>query len=293
MRAPDADGRFVGLSEELRTWATSLHAACRCWPDWRIAPTNVLYGIAASWNALKGPGIFELVLSLTDDEIEWSTRASDAWDAQRRSESSLLTDGAVVGAADDVTRLDDDTRARLAGPGVRAFLRITIEWGLTDTERLALLGNSVSMATLREWHQRAPNTASADELIRLSYVLGIYEGLERLFRGAPEHGRQWLTMDRSEDPFSGVSPLEYMLSGSVDALDALRHYIDHTNGAMLDSLFPAVRRNLAASLTLPPDIAQRLGPEASDDAFLDAAAELVARDNIDNEDDGRARDGEV
>lgn len=126
--------------------------------------------------------------------------------------------------------LDDDARARLAGPGVRAFLRITTEWVLTDTQRLALLGNSVSMSTLHAGHESAPSTVSADALIRLSYVLGIYEALERLFRGAPDHVRQWLTMDRSEDPFSGISPLEHMLSGSVDALAALRHYIDHASG---------------------------------------------------------------
>ncbi len=128
------------------------------------------------------------------------------------------------------TTPDDDTRARLAAPGVGAFLRITTAWGLTDTQRVALLGNSVSMATLHAWHQRAPSIASADALIRLSYLLGIYEGLERLFHGAPEHGRQWLTMNRSDYPFSGISPLNYMLSEGVDALAAVRHYIDHVNG---------------------------------------------------------------
>lgn len=52
--------------------------------------------------------------------------------------------------------------------------------------------------------------------------------------------------------------------------------------AQLGGLFIGAQRRLAASLTLPPELAQQLGPEASDDAFLDAAVELVARDEADD-----------
>lgn len=88
---------------------------------------------------------------------------------------------------------------------------------------------------------------------------------------------------RQASPFSGV-----LSSAERDLLLA-----DADARARLDELFTAVRRRLAASLTLPPDIAQLLGPEVSDDAFLDAAVELVARDNIDDEAGGQTPDRDV
>ncbi len=91
MRAPDQSWRFLGLPEDMRTWAIELEAACRCWHDWRLAPTGVLYSAAAGWNALPGTGICELVLTLSDHEIEWSTKASDMWEVMHRARRRTST----------------------------------------------------------------------------------------------------------------------------------------------------------------------------------------------------------
>lgn len=135
---------------------------------------------------------------------------------------------------------DAGTRARLAGPGVRAFFRITDAWGLTDQQRLALLGQSVVRSTLLAWKEQPPRTLSVDQIERLSYVVGIHEGLERVFRHAPEMGRRWLGLARAEHPFHGKSALSYMLEGSMLQLAAVRQYIDSVSGG------PPSRQDYAA-----------------------------------------------
>ena len=125
---------------------------------------------------------------------------------------------------------DAETRAQMAGPGVRAFFRITDAWQLTDPQRLALLGHSIVRSTLLTWKEQPPRTLSVDQIQRLSYVLGIYEGLERVFRRAPDMALRWLQSARAEHPFNGKSALEYILDGGLLELAAVRQYVDHVNG---------------------------------------------------------------
>src|SRR6266542_2515641 len=61
---------------------------------------------------------------------------------------------------------DAETRARYAGPAVRAFLNLAKAWKLSQTEQIDLLGASVTRQTLGNWAVRPPAMLSADELMR-------------------------------------------------------------------------------------------------------------------------------
>jgi hypothetical protein len=126
---------------------------------------------------------------------------------------------------------DAETRDRLTKPAVRAFFRIAELWRLQETEQLALLGNSVSRSTLNTWRTGGPKTAlSVDQIMRASLLVGIYEGLQRLFRRAPAEGDRWIARARPEVPFNGDSPIAYMVRGGIPALIAVRQYVDAATG---------------------------------------------------------------
>lgn len=126
--------------------------------------------------------------------------------------------------------MDADTRERLAGPAVRAFFRITEAWGLTDQQRVVLLGDSAQRSTLATWKVSAPRMLSVDQMERCSYIVAIYEALGRLFRRDPPLGLQWLQLPRPESPFLGRSPIAVMLEGRVRNLAEVRAYLDDATG---------------------------------------------------------------
>jgi hypothetical protein len=124
---------------------------------------------------------------------------------------------------------DAETRARYAGPAVRAFLNLAKAWKLSQSDQIDLLGASVTRQTLGNWAVRPPATLSADELMRISYLLGVFEGIQRIWRHAPDEADQWIHRSRREPPFYGVSPLEFMRRG-IPALEKTRAYVDGVTG---------------------------------------------------------------
>jgi hypothetical protein len=96
-----------------------------------------------------------------------------------------------------VRRHDPAIREQLSGPGLRTFLNIAGEWGLSVDQQRLLLGG-VAPSTYHKWKAGAVGTLSYDQLERLSLADG--------------------------------SPLERMLRGSIDDLYAVRRYLDGWRG---------------------------------------------------------------
>lgn len=109
---------------------------------------------------------------------------------------------------------------------VKLFLAIAEEWGLSEEQRCILAGLS-SRTTLQNWRRRVAEAdtvnLSGDTLERLSYVAGIYGGLQRLF-SAPEQWRAWVRKPNQD--FGGRSALDRMLAGRVVDLADTRRYLD-------------------------------------------------------------------
>ncbi len=122
--------------------------------------------------------------------------------------------------------LSTQKRRDLSGPAIRAFLRLLDCWELSDEEARALLGD-VSRTTLHNWRTHPPKTLSRDTLERISYLLGIYKGLQVLL-SQKKRAHGWLKQPNRA--FGGHPPLERMLAGNVSDLLEVRRYIEHARG---------------------------------------------------------------
>lgn len=123
--------------------------------------------------------------------------------------------------------VDPGTMGRVA---VKLFLGIGDEWGLTDEQRCTLAGLN-SRTTLHNWRTRIDRKEavrlSADTLERLSYIAGIYKGVQLLFT-APDQWKSWVKKPNRD--FGGQSALDRMLAGNVVDLADVRRYLDGWRG---------------------------------------------------------------
>lgn len=126
---------------------------------------------------------------------------------------------------------DSETRNRLSGSAFRGFTGLADRWGLTTEERIDLLGASVSRNTLANWAEGETRfVLSGDQLMRVSLLLGIYEGLERIWRHAKAQADAWVRRPRTDGPFQGATPLQFMRNGGIPALVVARAYVDGITG---------------------------------------------------------------
>ncbi len=113
-------------------------------------------------------------------------------------------------------------RKELTGPALRTFFRIATAWHLTEAEQMHLLGLH-SRATLRAWKRGAVGTLRQDALERISYVLGIYQGLQTLL---PTTADAWVHQPNTAAPFGGHPAIARMTAGKVADLYVVRQYVD-------------------------------------------------------------------
>src|SRR6202023_4292608 len=84
----------------------------------------------------------------------------------------------------DNSRFAPANRRRLSAPALRTFLAIADLWGLTEEQRLLILGYP-SRSTYHNWCKQAREhgafTLDVDVLTRISVVFGIHQALGILF----------------------------------------------------------------------------------------------------------------
>lgn len=117
-------------------------------------------------------------------------------------------------------------RKDLTGPALRTFFRIADAWGLKEAEQMRILGLD-SRSTFQSWKRGAVAAISKDALERISYVMGIYKGLNVLL---PKSANDWVRKPNKSPVFAGRSALERMASGNVADLFVVRQYIDAQRG---------------------------------------------------------------
>lgn len=134
----------------------------------------------------------------------------------------------------DPSRSSAADRRRLSGPGLRTFLAIADLWGLSEAQRLLVLGMP-PRSTYYHWVQAAQRhgdiTLSLDTLLRISAVLGIYKGLRILF-ATERDGIEWLRAPHTAPTFGGQSPLSLVTNGTQDGLLLVRRFIDAARGGL-------------------------------------------------------------
>lgn len=117
-------------------------------------------------------------------------------------------------------------RKDLTGPALRTFFRIADAWGLKEQEQMRLLGLE-SRSTFQSWKRGVVAALPKDALERISYVMGIYKGLQILL---PKTADEWVRKPNKAQVFGGASALERMMSGNVADLYVVRQYVDGQRG---------------------------------------------------------------
>lgn len=117
-------------------------------------------------------------------------------------------------------------RKDLTGPALRTFFNISDAWKLKEQDEMRLLGLD-SRSTLQSWKRGGVAAISKDALERISYVLGIYKGLQILL---PKSADEWVHKPNKSPVFGGKSALERMTSGNVADLYVVRQYVDAQRG---------------------------------------------------------------
>ncbi|MCA1804872.1 MAG: MbcA/ParS/Xre antitoxin family protein [Xanthomonadaceae bacterium] len=121
--------------------------------------------------------------------------------------------------------------AKTAGAALRAFFNIVQAWDLDTEQAMTLLGfDRRTRSTFFKW-KRDPESArlTREKLERLSYLFGIYKGLQILLP-KPESADAWIHRPNDAPLFAGRPALERMLSGNVADLYVVRQYLDAQRG---------------------------------------------------------------
>lgn len=122
----------------------------------------------------------------------------------------------------------DPTDARTSEVAKRAFFRVATLWRVNADQMRVLLG-SPGRSTFYNWKKGEGGLLPRDTLERISYLLGIYKGLQVLFPD-PHQADAWI--QKPNDAFGGRSALERMLAGNVADLKAVRSYVDYVRGGL-------------------------------------------------------------
>ena len=117
-------------------------------------------------------------------------------------------------------------RKDLTGPALRTFFRIADAWGLKEREQMRMLGLD-SRSTFQSWKRGAVAAIPKDALERISYVMGIYKGLQILL---PKTANEWVRKPNKSSIFGGRPAVDRMTSGNVADLYVVRQYIDAQRG---------------------------------------------------------------
>jgi hypothetical protein len=132
----------------------------------------------------------------------------------------------------DASRFGVTNRRRLSAPGLRTFLAIADLWGLTEAERLLVLGlpsRSTYYGWVRAAREHRDVTLDLDVLTRISAILGIHQALGVLQAGEPD-AKAWLRTPHCALPFAGQPPMTLVASGTQDGLLGVRRFLDAARG---------------------------------------------------------------
>ena len=119
------------------------------------------------------------------------------------------------------------TRERLSRSALKAFFRIVDRWKVPDEVARDLFGG-VSNGTFYKMKRDSARTLSADELLRISYLVGIFKALHVLYSEALAD--QWMSRPNTNPIFGGRTPLDVVHAGGIPAMQTVRRLLDARRG---------------------------------------------------------------
>jgi hypothetical protein len=114
-------------------------------------------------------------------------------------------------------------RERLSPAALRAFFTIMARWQVRDEDARALLGG-VTNGPFYEMKKHPERVLEADRLLRISYLIGIFKALNLLYSEALAD--EWMRRPNTSAIFAGQTPLAYLTSGGLPAMQVVRRLLD-------------------------------------------------------------------
>ena len=120
-------------------------------------------------------------------------------------------------------------RERLSPSALKAFFNILDRWKVRDALARDLLGG-VSNGAFYNLKRTPKKILGTDELLRVSYLVGIFKALNILYSRALADG--WMQRPNSNPIFAGKTPLAYVRVGGIPALQTVRRLLDARRGGL-------------------------------------------------------------
>ncbi|GAC1575477.1 MAG: hypothetical protein NVS3B5_06500 [Sphingomicrobium sp.] len=135
----------------------------------------------------------------------------------------------TVGGDDLQTFAGEADRARLTRAALKAFVRLSERWALSNPDAAALLGVSASTWD-RIKAERWDGALNQDQLTRVSAIVGIFKGLHLLF--ADGMADRWPRLPNRGPVFERKSPIDAMIEGGIPRMLETRQYVDALRGGL-------------------------------------------------------------
>jgi len=116
---------------------------------------------------------------------------------------------------------------RLSPAAIKGLFRIVSHWKLRDEDARVLLGG-ISSGGFYALKREATKKLDADQLTRISLLIGIYKALNILY--SRNLANAWMTLPNKNPMFEGDSPLQYAKMGGIPALVRVRQLLDARRG---------------------------------------------------------------
>ncbi|MBF0448929.1 MAG: DUF2384 domain-containing protein [Magnetococcales bacterium] len=119
--------------------------------------------------------------------------------------------------------MDDlPSESNMASTGLKVFFKIMELWDASIDDIEILLGG-LSRSSIYNWKNTPPSKLNRDQLCRISYIIGIYKGLNILYPD-PKISDEWV--HRPNRYFGGRTAFQHMLGGNITDLADVRRRID-------------------------------------------------------------------
>jgi len=120
-------------------------------------------------------------------------------------------------------------RERLSRSALKGFFKLTEAWKLRDEDARELLGG-LSSSAFYEWKKHPERVLEVDRITRISYLIGIYKALHILY--GDKLADEWVSLPNGNAIFAGQTPIAYMRSGGLLAMQTVRKLLDARRGGL-------------------------------------------------------------
>ena len=120
-------------------------------------------------------------------------------------------------------------RERLSSSALKGFFRLAESWKVRDEDARELLGG-LSSSAFYEWKKNPERVLEVDRITRISYLIGIYKALHILY--GDKLADEWVGLANKNVIFSGQTPLVFMQTGGLLAMQTVRKLLDARRGGL-------------------------------------------------------------